>query len=674
MTHPLSILLVDPSADGSPENRLKSYLTLGSLASAVHETAFLRRVAAQLGLPGPGAAPRVTVAHISDRCGRPLLDFLREACEGAGAPPDIVGLTTTSAGLEEAAEVAAAAAHLFPQALRVIGGPHVSVAAEETLRWLNCDAACVGEGVETLAELVVRVAAGKLDLSQVEGIAWRGPGGQVRVNPARRQLLPLDDYPAPSDSLDLFRPHPVDPAQSTPYPVAVLAGYGCPHDCSFCAQRRIHGGRVRERSAESLFAEVQRLHRRGYRKFAFVQETFLNRADRVERFCALIQSANLAIEWTVEARADQVSREQLARMRTAGLTFIQLGVETGDAELLRALGKSVTREQVVQAIEWCRELGIHTAVYLLVGLPGQGWQSILRTALLIHDHTPYNLLTRHASVSIAIPYPGTRIHRDRRVRLVDWDRRGVPARDPEVIVTNDGRFEGLAHTETDDMSAAEIFEARLFLDDFCHFLMDARQGDPGRPEARTQSLTYAEILLHMIARRTLRDLVARSRIDASPADHLRAAAAMDALDGGSERRLQDVAVSPELLSRTWLDFLAVARFEDSGGVMARMQLRARLKWTKLCAVAWAAGGRACRGIAMSLTPAEGERLEVHVTGIAAEELDRRLAAADAGQEGSAGGVPRTATEDVEAFDVRFRPNIASARLLVVPRGGEPRGA
>jgi hypothetical protein len=78
---------------------------------------------------------------------------------------------------------------------------------------------------------------------------------------------------------------------------------------------------------------------------------------------------------------------------------------------------------------------------------------------------------------------------------------------------------------------------------------------------------------------------------------------------------------------------------------------------------------------MSLTPAEGERLEAHVTGIAAEELDRRLAAADAGQTVSGDGVRRTAAGDVEAFNVRFRPDRASSsRLLVLPRGGELRGA
>jgi hypothetical protein len=673
MPPPLSILLIDPSTDGSPENRLKSYLTLGSLASAVRETVLLDRIAARLGLPVPGEPPRVTVAQLCDRSGRSLLEFLRTGSERAGGTIDIVGLTATSAGLELAAEAARTAGRLFPRALRVIGGPHVSVAPEETLLRVPCELACVGEGVETLVELVVRLSAGNPDFSQVEGVAWRETGGRIRVNPARRELLPLDDYPPPSDSLHLFWPHLNNPAQNARYPVGVLAGYGCPHDCSFCAQRCIHGGRVRERSAESLFAEAQRLHRRGFHKFAFVQETFLNRTGRVERFCNLVQTAGLRLEWTVEARADQVSRERLARMRAAGLTFIQLGVETGDADLLRSLGKCVGREQVVQAIEWCRELGIHTAVYLLVGLPGQGWQSILRTALLIHDHTPYNRLTRHASVSIAIPYPGTRIRRDSSVRLVDWDCRDFPARNPEVTVAADGGFEGRAHTETDDMSAAEIFEAWLFLDDFCHFLMDARQGDPARPEARAQSLAYAEHLLHMIARRTLRDLVARSGPDARPAERLRAMAAMDSLDGGAERRLKDVAASPEVLSRTWLDFLAAARFEGGGGVMGRMQLRTRLKWVKLCAIAWAASGGICRGIAMSLTPAEGERLKVHVTGIAAEELDRRLAAADAGQTVSENRVRRTAAGDVEAYNVRFRPDMASSRLLVLPRGGEPQG-
>jgi len=71
----------------------------------------------------------------------------------------------------------------------------------------------------------------------------------------------------------------------------------------------------------------------------------------------------------------------LVRMKRAGLRFVQLGVESGDQKLLDTLGKNIRLPQVIAVRDWCEELRIDTAFYLLVGLPGQGWQSILRSAI-----------------------------------------------------------------------------------------------------------------------------------------------------------------------------------------------------------------------------------------------------------------------------------------------------
>ena len=151
----------------------------------------------------------------------------------------------------------------------------------------------------------------------------------------RTPILDLDEYPFPSDSLDSILGTAETPAENRNHLIYILSGYGCPHDCIFCAQRSIHGKSIRERSADNIFEEIRRLAARGFRKFAFVQETFLNRKKRIDEFCRLIEDSGLEIEWTAEARADQLDYEQLKRMQSAGLRFIQIGVESGDPVLLK---------------------------------------------------------------------------------------------------------------------------------------------------------------------------------------------------------------------------------------------------------------------------------------------------------------------------------------------------
>ncbi len=676
MPSALSVLFVNPFA-GTPTmleaERLKSYLAIGSLASALRDGPFLKRFGQRLA-PDRLAVPEPVHVELLHLAGRPaeqtIFAFLAEHAAGRPQPPDILGVTATSAHLEEACELAAAASRLFPQALRVIGGPHVSVRPEETLRGSDFQVACVGEGVETMAELALRWPAAREEgLARVEGIAFKDATGYVHRNPPRRPLFLLDDYPFPSNSLDLFWPHLGDPRQNAGFPVSVLAGFGCPHDCIFCAQRRIHAGQVRERSGESIFSEVERLYARGFRRFAFVQETFLNNCRRVRRFCDLVRQSGLEIEWTVEARADQVRREGLLEMRSAGLKFIQLGVESGDEDLLRTLGKQVSREQIVRVTEWCRELRIHTAYYMLVGLPRQGWQSILRSALLVWENTPYNLLTRHVSVAIAIPYPGTRIARGGTVRVTGWTRRNWPERNPAVEVGDEGEFFGRAFTETDDMTADEIFEAWLYLDDFCHFLMDARLGDPNDTAARTKSMGYAEQLLYMIQRRTFRDLIVRARPDPTPSLRQSSLNGLSERDGHAERHFKDVAADKEQLFAPLLYFLSVARFENGFDTMRRLEIPSRLKWMKVCALAWLCTGKACRRIAFAVDGKEtGEDLGRRLRGVRTEEVDRCLAAAETGA-APAADIQLLADGGLSVFGIHFRMDVQAGRLSVPARFG-----
>ncbi len=140
-------------------------------------------------------------------------------------------------------------------------------------------------------------------------------------NPSREFLFLLDDYPFPSDSLDLFLADINDVEKNGRDLVYILAGTGCPYRCIFCAQHAINQGRIRERSAENIFAETKSLFGKGFRKFAMVQETFLRDPERLARFCSLIENSGLPIEWTIEARADQLDFEKLARMKKATVSL-----------------------------------------------------------------------------------------------------------------------------------------------------------------------------------------------------------------------------------------------------------------------------------------------------------------------------------------------------------------
>lgn len=599
-----SILFVNPSLGARSyqcEDILRSYLSIGTLASALQSKSFLNQFAVRLEKPEyifdvPSSCPEFDIRVLSMSLmpdDSSEFDCLADFLKLLDHPPIMVCTTATSAQLNEAELIAQAAEVLIPDAWRLIGGPHVSAVGKAFLTGSAYQAACVGEGVETLAEMALHLHYTETpDLSSIAGLVYKGKRGIIYSNPSRTPLMSLDEYPFPSHSLRLFYEHLHDPTENQKHLVYILAGYGCPFDCMFCAQRAIHGNRIRERSAEHIFKEIEKLHAMGFRRFAFVQETFLNRRDRIDAFCQLMKQSGLDIEWTAEARADQISFDLLQNLRECGFQFLQIGVESGDPALLAKIGKSLSLTQVIALKNWCKQLQIDTAFYMLVGLPGQDWQSVLRSAIFLRDHPPFNRITKHASVSIAVPYPGTRMARDQTVRMLESSRSSSsqqwPARNPEITVNENGEFLGENATETDDMTSEEILEAWLYLDDFSHFYLHVLYSADLDAAGRAKSVDYAIRMLTMLQRRTIRDLIVRAHLHLTAAKRLMAYEEILQIDGQTERHFKDVAGTgpAKQLPEPVIQFLAVGNFINGFETMKRLRIENRIKWMKICTLVW----------------------------------------------------------------------------------------
>jgi radical SAM superfamily enzyme YgiQ (UPF0313 family) len=672
------ILFVNPSLGTqryTDEDRLRSYLSLGTLASALRNRAFLKRFSERLGrkdiifnTENDYPVIDVVVLNLSLKPRRRSIQaYFSDYLKSLNQTPFMVCMTATSAHLDEAQAIARAAKQKAPAALRIIGGPHVSVAARDFLKHSEFQVACIGEGVETLSEIVLQISGTpNRDLSMVAGIAFKHDGNRVCFNPLRVPLLELDEYPFPSDSLELFRKSDGDPAQNQNQLIYILAGYGCPHDCIFCAQRSLHGRKLRERSAGNIIEEIGRQYAGGFRKFAFVQETFLNGKKRIDEFCRLIGESGMRIEWTAEARADQLDYERLKKMRASGLQFIQIGVESGDPALLKKIGKGIDLDRIIQVRDWCRRLRIHTAVYLLVGLPDQDWQSVLRSALFITDHPPYNRITKHASVSIAIPYPGTRMWQAQTVRLIQTDavKSSWPQRNPEVFVNDAGEFLGKNFTETDDLTANEILEAWIYLDDYCHFLLHALDESQTDGNPMSRSMEYAGRMLYMIQRRTIRDLIVRARCD--PAADLRKNAYHELIqfDGDSEKHFKDITAHTEPTFDVLVRFLATARYINGFETMRRLSIANRIKWMKICAMVWHLNGRKIDGFRFDNDDQKtGLDLDRRLRALDELQLNRYLAQIDGGI--SAGAFPdiNSINQQFLAFGIGF--SVVENRILEI---------
>jgi anaerobic magnesium-protoporphyrin IX monomethyl ester cyclase len=124
---------------------------------------------------------------------------------------------------------------------------------------------------------------------------------------------------------------------------------------------------------------------------------------QTEKICDEIINRKIDVYWACETRADKLSISLVKKMKKAGCTRIQVGIETGDPELLETIGKRrSTLKTIEESLQVIQNEGLLMEANFLVGLPGESWKTIQNTAKLIKRIRPDDV-----SVSIVTPYPGT---------------------------------------------------------------------------------------------------------------------------------------------------------------------------------------------------------------------------------------------------------------------------
>lgn len=91
------------------------------------------------------------------------------------------------------------------------------------------------------------------------------------------------------------------------------------------------------------------------------------------------------VEFTCEANPESFTAELARSLRAAGVTRVSLGVQSLQADELRAIGRIHTAEQAVKAVALARQEGFSTSCDLMCGLPGQtldAWRDTLKRVLL----------------------------------------------------------------------------------------------------------------------------------------------------------------------------------------------------------------------------------------------------------------------------------------------------
>jgi len=313
--------------------------------------------------------------------------------------PKIVGLTCTTDLYENARLLARIIKSINPEIVIVIGGPHVTFAADETLLDRNIDIVVRGEGEYTMLELAKVFITAEGSLEKIKGISYRSNPSGVQRNPSRPFIKDLDELPYP------VRDYSQSINQRTA--AGVASSRGCPHGCIFCAATAMSGGRYRMRNPEAVFEEVMHLKSmiKNLDTIVFLDDTVTVDVERLSKISRYMKKAN--VRWAAESRVDVIEEDPKVFdwMAKNGCIGLQFGVESGSQEILDKIRKGTNLGQIERAVKLSTKAGIQVFCSMMIGQAEDTYETVKQTvAFATHLQCKYKV---GVLCSITTPYPGT---------------------------------------------------------------------------------------------------------------------------------------------------------------------------------------------------------------------------------------------------------------------------
>lgn len=288
----------------------------------------------------------------------------------------------------------------------ICGGIHATIAPEETIGTEGIDMICRGEGEAALSELCRKLEKNE-DVGDIRNL-WIKRNGEIIRNPLRPIVNDLDDLPFPDRSIFDYGSLYAEREGR----LSFLVSRGCPYNCTYCCNhliRKIYGTQgkaIRFRSVDNVITEMKQLVER---------YPFINMLDFDDDILFLWRkwaeeftekySREIGLPFICNARANLTTKALVDLLKKAGCCHVKFGLESGNEYICNeVLNRNLTIEQVKEAFALCKEAGLITESFSMVGIPYETPRTVLDTIKLNSA-----IGVDKMQVTIYQPYQGTKL-------------------------------------------------------------------------------------------------------------------------------------------------------------------------------------------------------------------------------------------------------------------------
>jgi radical SAM superfamily enzyme YgiQ (UPF0313 family) len=298
--------------------------------------------------------------------------------------PDLVAFTSTTIVFPRVLELS----RWCKQTLDVptiIGGIHPTLVPEECIQHPSFDVVCVNEGERPMLELCTSLRDEGKIANDIPGL-WVRDGEQIIRNP-QRALQDLNELPFPDNSLFDYENLETGLRKMG----VVMASKGCAFRCTYCCNRTLveelgvtTKEYVRFKDVDYAIAELKH-EVESYpwiERLRFDDDVLPMRKAWFARFAEAYKS-EIGLPYECNIHPNLATPKIVSLMKYSGCDTVAIGLESGNHEIRnKVLGRAIPQSRLIQAFGLCKEAGIYTYSYNLVGVPHESKRAMLDTVKL----------------------------------------------------------------------------------------------------------------------------------------------------------------------------------------------------------------------------------------------------------------------------------------------------
>lgn len=330
---------------------------------------------------------------------------------------DIIGISCMFSTLWPITrDMAEAIRSRFPKALMVLGSEHGTAVPENVLRNSVFDMVALGEGVETVLNIVACYRANgsnRENWRAVKGIGFIDAEGVYVDTGLSQRKSEVDDIAWPDwESFPIeeyISRHQINGAnigRSMP----LVATWGCPYQCTFCSNPGMWTQRWIPRNPKDVVDEME-YYRDKYsvKNFDFQDLTAMIRRSWILDFTKELIDRKLGVTWQLPSgtRAEVFDQEVARLLHDAGLRLLSFAPESGSDYMLKLIKKQVDLKKMLQAMKWAIDADLKLSCFIVIGFPGETRATIAETMSLVRRMA--FLGVHDVAVTKFVPYPGSQL-------------------------------------------------------------------------------------------------------------------------------------------------------------------------------------------------------------------------------------------------------------------------